>query len=149
MKRPTCFKVVYLGVLTFTFTFCQKNHELPEGARLTPMKEYTVDNAREWTPIAKEHVPTAKRSINKGKPALIIEVPLRSADISHYIEKIGILGADGKEIAVEALPRSATPTLHAYFDLKLLPWSGKIKIFAKCNKHDLWVSEIKVKDLGL
>lgn len=149
MKYSPCFKVACLGILTFSLAFCQKNHELPEGARLTPMREYTADNAREWTSIAKEHAPTAKRSVNEGKPALIIEVPLSSADISHYIEKIGILGADGKEIAVETLPRSARPTLYAYFDLKLLPWSGKIKIFAKCNKHDLWVSEIKVKDLGL
>jgi hypothetical protein len=50
---------------------------------------------------------------------------------------------------VQTMQRLPNPTTYAYFDLKILPWSGRIKIFAKCNKHDLWVKEVPVSDLGL
>lgn len=128
---------------------CKKADELPKDGPITPMKEYTIDNAREWTDIAKEHAPTARKSVNKGTPAVIVEIPLAKADEGHYIEKIGIMDMQDKELAVETMPRQRNPLNYAYFDLKIIPWSGKVKVFAKCNKHDLWVKEVPVKDLGV
>lgn len=113
-----------------------------------PMKEYTLDNAREWNDIAKFHAPTAKRTSHEGKEAIIVEVTLPKADEGHYIEKIGIMDMAGKELAVQTMKRERNPITYAYFDMKLIPWSGRVKVFAKCNKHDLWVKEYPVRDLG-
>jgi desulfoferrodoxin (superoxide reductase-like protein) len=127
-----------------------KDQEKPGNDPIVPMKEYTLDNAREWTDIAKFHAPTAKKSFANGKDAVIVEVPLPDADFPHYIEKIGIMDIAGKELAAETLERGkGRPRTYAYFDKSILPWSGRVKVFAKCNKHDLWVTEISVKDLGV
>ena len=136
-------------VIALSMPACKKTDELPKDGPITPMKEYTVEEAREWTSIAKEHGPTARASVNNGQPAVIVEIPLTKADEGHYIEKIGIMDMEGKELAVETMPRQRNPLTYAYFDKKIIPWSGKVKVFAKCNKHDLWVKEVKVKDLGV
>jgi desulfoferrodoxin (superoxide reductase-like protein) len=128
---------------------CKDSEQQSGDAPIRPLKEYTLSEAREWTDIAKEHSPTAKRSIFEGKPAVIIEVALKKPDEGHYIEKIGIMDMQGKELAVTTIKRERNPLTYAYFDLKLLPWSGRVKVFAKCNNHDLWVTEVPVKDLGL
>lgn len=128
---------------------CKKVDELPKDGPITPMKEYTLDNAREWTDIAKLHSPKARKSVNNGHPAVLIEVPLEKADEGHYIEKIGIMDMSGKELAVQTMKRERNPITYAYFELNIIPWSGKVKVFAKCNKHDLWVAEVPVKDLGV
>lgn len=141
-------KILYAIVLML-IAACKGNNEVPKDGPITPMKEYTIDNAREWTDIAKDHAPIARKSVDKGKPAVIVEVPMPRKDEGHYIEKIGIMDMQGKELAVQTMKRERNPTTYAYFDLTLLPWSGKVKVFAKCNKHDLWVREVPVKDLGL
>ena len=129
-------------------TSCKDSNQTGDGP-LVPQKEYSIGNAREWTEIEKEHAPVAKRSVNEGKPAVLIEVPLKKPDQGHYIEKIGIMDMQGKELAVTTIKRERNPLTYAYFDIKLLPWSGKVKVFAKCNNHDLWVTEVRVSDLGV
>ena len=127
---------------------CKDSNQTGDGP-LIPQKEYSIGNAREWTEIEKEHAPTARRSVFEGKPAVLIEVSLKNADQGHYIEKIGIMDMQGKELAVTTIKRERNPLTYAYFDIKLLPWSGKVKVFAKCNNHDLWVTEVRVSDLGV
>lgn len=129
-------------------TSCKDSNQQGEGP-LIPQKEYSIGNAREWTEIEKEHAPTAKRSVFEGKPAVVVEVPLKNVDQGHYIEKIGIMDLKGNELAVTTIKRERNPLTYAYFDLKVLPWSGRVKVFAKCNNHDLWVTEVSVKDLGV
>ena len=127
---------------------CKDSNQTGDGP-LIPQKEYSIGNAREWTEIEKEHAPTARRSVFEGKPAVLIEVVLKKPDQGHYIEKFGIMDMQGKELAVTTIKRERNPLTYAYFDIKLLPWSGKVKVFAKCNNHDLWVTEVRVSDLGV
>ena len=127
---------------------CKDSNQTGDGP-LIPQKEYSIGNAREWTEIEKEHAPTARRSVFEGKPAVLIEVALKKPDQGHYIEKFGIMDMQGKELAVTTIKRERNPLTYAYFDIKLLPWSGKVKVFAKCNNHDLWVTEVRVSDLGV
>ena len=129
-------------------TSCKDSNQQGDGP-LIPQKEYSIGNAREWTEIEKEHAPTARRSVFEGKPAVLIEVALKKPDQGHYIEKFGIMDMQGKELAVTTIKRERNPLTYAYFDIKLLPWSGKVKVFAKCNNHDLWVTEVRVSDLGV
>ena len=131
-----------LGVMA-----CKKTDELPKEGPIKPMQEYTLDNAREWSGIAKDHAPTARKSVSNGVPSVLIEVPMPHKNEGHYIEKIGVMDMQGHELAVQTLRREKNPTTYAYIDQKVLPWSGKVKIFAKCNKHDLWVNEMNAREL--
>lgn len=133
--------------MALLFFACKKAEELPAEGPIRPLKEYSIGNAREWTALEKQLAPQARKSIHNGKPALLVEVPNAKADMSTYIEKIGVLREDGTEIAVETLPRGRNPRTYAYFDWELLPPSGKIKVFAKWNKYDLWVQEIAVHEI--
>jgi hypothetical protein len=125
---------------------CKKADELPKDGPIVPMKEYSLGNSREWVAMEKQLAPEVRKSVDKGKPALLIEVPNAKVDQGTYIEKIGFM-VDGKEIAVATIARDQRPLTYAYFDWNLVPWSGKIKAFVKWNKYDLWVKEIKVADI--
>jgi len=115
---------------------------------IKPLAEYTASEAREWTDIAKFHAPRMLRSVNKGQDSILVEVPLEKANEGHYIEKIGIMDLARRELAVATIKRERNPLTYAHFDPKVIPWQGKVKAFAKCNKHDLWVTEVSVKSLG-
>lgn len=109
------------------------------GSKIKPLAEYTEDNPREWGKIAQDHVPRAKLTRNKGREAIVIQIPLKKASMEHYIEKIGILNEEGKEIVSEIIPRQPNPRTYAFFYLQDLPADlKKLKIFAKCNLHDRW-----------
>lgn len=138
---------VLLGALISIGIACKKEQELPTEGRITPLKEYSIGNSREWAALEKQLAPQVRKSIHNGRPALLVEVPNAKADVSTYIEKIGIMNAEGSEIAVETIKRERNPRTYAHFDWELIPWSGKIKAFVKWNKYDLWVQEINVKDI--
>jgi desulfoferrodoxin (superoxide reductase-like protein) len=111
---------------------------------ITPLPEYTAENPREWGKVAHEHIPSVTLSRKNGKDALLISIPLLKPSMEHYIERIGIMDENGKEIASESIPRLANPITYAYFLLKDLPSNRqKLKAFAKCNLHDLWTAPLE------
>ena len=126
---------------------CKDSNQLPKDVPIRPMKEYSIGNSREWVEMEKRLAPQVRKSVNEGKPALLVEVPNAKVDQGTYIEKIGVMNMDGSEIAVTTIKRERNPLTYAYFDWNLIPWSGKIKAFVKWNKYDLWVQEIKVSDI--
>ena len=144
LKQMSACALICLGAIA-----CKESIPAVGDEPIKPMKEYTLENAREWTDIAKFHAPTAKKSSHNGRAAVIVEVPIEKANEGHYIEKIGIMDMTGKELGTVTLKRERNPNTYAYFYSEILPWSGKVKIFAKCNKHDLWVKEMYAKDLAM
>ncbi len=142
-----CMNPVLLGGLLLLLQSCKGGNDLPKEGPIRPMKEYSIGNSREWVDKEKELAPQVRKSVNNGKPALLVEVPNAKVDQGTYIEKIGVMNMDGSEIAVTTIKRERNPTTYAYFDWNLIPWSGKIKAFVKWNKYDLWVQEIKVSDI--
>lgn len=126
---------------------CKGDDKGKSNLPVVPMKEYSVGNSREWFDMEKRLAPEVRKSVNGGKPALLVEVPNAKVDESTYIEKIGLMRMDGTEITVTAVKRERNPLTYAYFDWQLVPWSGKIKAFVKWNKYDLWVKEIDVKEI--
>ena len=109
------------------------------GSKIKPLPEYTEENPREWAKIAPEHIPQAKMTSNKGRPAIVIQVPLKKGSTEHYIEKIGILDEKGRVIVSETIPRLPNPRTYAFFFVQDLPSDlKKLKIFIKCNLHDRW-----------
>lgn len=150
-KTDITVNMLKISALTMTMgllVFCGKPQEaeVPEG-RIIPMKEYSVNNAREWGEIADEHEPMLRKSVDNGKPALLIELPKLKTDYSHYIEVMGILDSEGNQLASTGIERTNRPLNYGYVDAGVLPWSGTIKIFAKCNLHDVWVNEINISDV--
>ncbi len=142
--RIACIYCVLIFLITVS---CKDDNAIdPEVAamyktsdHLKPLSEYTEEKSREWGNIAEEHIPMAKLTTNKGREAIVIQVPLKKASMEHYIEKIGILDEKGKEIVSESLPRLPNPRTYAFFFTQDLPSDkSKLKIFAKCNLHDRW-----------
>ncbi len=130
------------GGLLLGLLFCgpaAKNDTAP----VVPLPEYSRDNPREWADIADEHIPQIKKITSGGREQLYVEVPLQKSDEGHYIEKIGLLTLDGKELAAVGLERKNRPQNWAYFSYEVITSQRKIKIYAKCNLHDLWVTEYR------
>ncbi|MFZ5631176.1 MAG: hypothetical protein ACOY5B_18735 [Spirochaetota bacterium] len=141
----TC--LLAMGLSPWLTSACKDSNQLPKDGPIRPMKEYSIGNSREWVEMEKRLAPQVRKSVNEGKPALLVEVPNAKVDQGTYIEKIGVMNMDGSEIAVTTIKRERNPLTYAYFDWNLIPWSGKIKAFVKWNKYDLWVQEIKVSDI--
>lgn len=132
--------------ISFLFTVdCNSEGDWNKG-RIQPMEEYSEADSREWTEIAEDHIPRVRRSIDRGEGAVLIEVKLKTSP-SHYIEKFGIMDLDKKEIKSITIERSNIPLNYAYVLDSEIPYKGKFKFFAKCNLHDLWVSEVHLDDI--
>ncbi len=152
---PVRLFVICLVLLPFCLGGCKSDQQSPpddavkklyQGNKpIRPLAEYTKDNPREWKNIAHEHIPKVRKSTHHGEPAILIEVPLAKANMSHYIEKIGIIDENNKDIAVVTILRQNNPKTYAYFPISQLPRGKKLKAFAKCNLHDLWTAPIDPK----
>lgn len=107
-----------------------------KGEPRKPLEEYTEDYSREWEPIAKDHLPTISFSEREGKQYISIYVPLSDPSPSHYIEKIGIFDIETKkDLEVAVFPRETTRyQIEFPYDFD----DNKVKVFVKCNLHDLW-----------
>lgn len=106
---------------------------------IVPMKEYTRNVPGEWTGMEDEHIPIIIRDGNK----IVIRVNLKKPGPTHFIEKIGIMDKDKKDLAGKVFsPHSKS--FEAHFPRSVLPADLKgVKVYAKCNIHDLWTVELK------
>jgi desulfoferrodoxin (superoxide reductase-like protein) len=135
-----------LAVIIASFLSCKNDgvdSEVSEryttDDRIVPLAEYTEDNPREWGDIAQEHIPRVRWTKNNGRDAIVVEVPLKKKSTQHYIERIGVLGANGKEIVSEGIPRLPNPRTHAFFYKDDLPAKTEgVKVYIKCNLHSMW-----------
>lgn len=104
---------------------------------IVPQAEYTVEQPGEWRGIEDEHLPKISFQPNESEGNIVVHVDLKTRSPSHYLERIGIMTEDKKDLAGTAFNRNSTDytvrmTIHAN------QASGKIKVYAKCNLHDLW-----------
>ena len=110
---------------------------------LKPLPEYTMEKPREWENIADEHVPDVRLSRLTGKDAIMISVSIEKPTMQHYVEKIGIMDENNKEIVSETILRKPNPKTWAYFLIEDLPVEKKgLKAFIKCNLHDMWTTPL-------
>ena len=101
---------------------------------ISPQKEYTKDKPAEWEGIANEHLPEVKFDKSKTKDNIKVEVLGRKFTERHYIEVIGIMD-------VKYLKRGDKPTVILSLNTKEND-PEKIKVFVKCNLHDLWTTPL-------
>ena len=124
-----------LGVL---FSFCSADSTGPR----TPQAEYTADNPGEWEHLVKTHVPVIFLVENAGGDSSArIRVPLARIESGHYIERIGIIDKNKKEIVSHAFNRGDRPHIALPLEHYVLNSEG-VKIYAKCNQHDIWTVQL-------
>ena len=101
-----------------------------------PQDEYTADEPGEWAGIAQEHLPQISFIERDGKEFVRVRLAFHDPNPAHYIEKIGIFEkATKRDLEVISFDRDT-----GTYDVEL-PYHYKdkdVKIFVKCNLHDLW-----------
>ncbi len=127
-----------LAGLLFT-AGCSNLKDDPGEGRRTPLPEYTEHNAREWTAVSPEHLPVISFTVKQGTPYIRVQVPLKNPSESHYIEKIGIYNKISKEVLAEKAFSRTDRIFEADFPYDYN--DAEIKVFVKCNLHDLWTVE--------
>ncbi len=108
---------------------------------ISPQKEYTKDKPAEWEGIANEHLPEVKFDKSKTKDNIKVEVLGRKFTERHYIEVIGIMDERQADLDVKYLKRGDKPTVILSLNTKEND-PEKIKVFVKCNLHDLWTTPL-------
>jgi desulfoferrodoxin (superoxide reductase-like protein) len=131
--------VLFLFLLT---VHCVQEESTTEGVSpVIPQKEYTGEEPGQWAGLANDHIPkfTFNRSLNQNN--LRVEIPGRKFNERHYIEAIGIMDEKMADIDVKILQRGDIPIAILTLDKSMDP--KKVKVFAKCNLHDLWTHPIE------
>lgn len=101
----------------------------------TPKAEYTAEDPGEWESIKDSHLPVVEMDTKSG--VVFVRLQAKNFDLSHYIERIGIMNADKMDLVSKAFQRGEEPK--AEFVLKPFPSDLEhTKIYVKCNLHDLW-----------
>lgn len=104
---------------------------------ISPQKEYTKDKPAEWEAIADDHIPEIEFDEKKSKDNIKVKVLGKKFSERHYIEVIGIMDERGADIDIKYLQRESKPAVILSLNKKEYD-PDKIKVFAKCNLHDLW-----------
>ncbi len=150
-------KNILLGIMLISFLNCvgdtenknnydekQRNPD-PESSAISPQKEYTKDKPAEWEPIANDHLPEIIFDKSKTKDNIQIKVPGKKFTERHYIEIIGLMDEHKAEIDVKKFERGNNPI--AILTLNQKEYEPEnIKVFVKCNLHDLWTVSLISKE---
>ena len=107
-----------------------------------PLKEYTKDNPAEWVGLEEEHAPTVTIDDSSAENVIVrVKFPIKR-DPDHYIQKIGLMDKDGKDIAVKKF-NHMSDYWEARFSLPSIPKG--MKAYARCSLHDLWTAPVESK----
>ncbi len=141
VRAPRAAIFAIAGLLVFTVTRCSPGGD--EGR--TPRAEYTAEDPGEWAAFSESHAPR----IQIVRDVLRVDVPLQKIDRSHYIEKIGVMDAQGRDVVpAVAFPREASEKSTVSANLALSELRGDLsayKVYAKCNLHDLWTAPLETE----
>ena len=139
--------IALLGLLcTLVVLQCdqQAPGEKPPGL-IKPLDEYTQETAREWQDVAPEHEIFLRDSRARGKVTLLAELKNFNGSLGHYIESMGIYDEDKEILKSYKFPRSNQPITHAHFIKDELPQGVDLKVYARCNQHDIWVKPVVIE----
>ncbi len=138
-----------VGIIALSLTYCAGENEEPQekGVRppssdstnkaISPQKEYTADNPAEWKSVANDHLPEITFNKSKSKENITVKVLGKKFSERHYIEVIGIMDEHSADIDLKYIERGSQPIAILSLNLKDHE-PEKVKVFVKCNLHDLW-----------
>lgn len=126
-----------LSLVILLFVACQKEGGEQEIAEPTkPKDEYTKENPGEWVDVAKDHLPHVELAGKLSPNNVKVTLTGTEFNTEHYIEKIGIIDKEKNEIASKTLEKGSHEAFLTYkYDHDTL---ADIKVYAKCNLHDVW-----------
>jgi desulfoferrodoxin (superoxide reductase-like protein) len=123
---------------------CNKSREEDNQKQKVPQPEYTRENPGEWEGMENEHLPKIEVLPNESKDNVIVTVALKNPSETHYVERIGVMDAERKDIAGQSFTRNA----HGYravLTVYPLHENSNFKVYVKCNLHDLWTMRLPAK----
>ncbi len=141
--RKRSLTVLFILLLPGLFFACSNEADRGGQGTYKPLPEYTKEEPGRWAAISKDHAPTVELYFDGTRDVIRVKVALRDSSHGHFIEKIGIFEKKSKkDLYVIELPSDV-----AVYDVTIPYPEGykddQIKVFAKCNLHDLWtVDEI-------
>ncbi|MBK9497986.1 MAG: hypothetical protein KBF99_02305 [Leptospiraceae bacterium] len=117
----------------------------PASRSISPQKEYTKDKPAEWAQIANDHLPEIVFEKSKSKDNVKVKVLGRKFSERHYIEIIGLMDEHKADIDIKHFERGNNPI--AILTLNQKEHNPEtVKVFAKCNLHDLWTVPLISKE---
>ena len=133
-----------INFCTADFEHTENTESKPKVPPRVPKREYTEEVPGEWKSIANEHLPELKIDYSKKKENIHVKVPGHKFTTDHYIEKIGIFDENFVDLDVKTFERGQDPI--AILSLNFKDHNPeKVKVFVKCNLHDLWTQSLKKK----
>lgn len=123
-----------------TNEFQNNQNDPPEKVEpKVPKPEYTEVDAGEWEGIKDAHVPHIK--INRKSKTDNVEISVKGEfSEQHYIERIGIMDQNKQDLAGISLQKLQKPTVTLTLDP--IPDDPHVKVYVKCNLHDLWTKPV-------
>ena len=134
--------ILISAVLLITCGKSKKDEE--EQKRKVPQAEYTKEEPGEWREIKPEHVPNIEIIKNASEDNIIVTVALKNIGGTHYIERIGVMDGDKRDVAGVSFTRNAQG-YRAVMTVYPIPKEIPLTVYAKCNLHDLWTAPLLVK----
>ena len=142
MKIIKHIAIFSLAVFCLTLTTACKDDFFQRVYRKTPKPEYTRDDPGEWTGMEEDHIPVVTFYTDR-EPDIIVRVDLKNPTAIHYIEKIGIMDENRKDLVCKEF-RSVDKIFEAQFYSAHIPGDKKkLKVYAKCSLHDLWTEKFE------
>ncbi|PJZ69587.1 hypothetical protein CH373_08725 [Leptospira perolatii] len=128
----------------FIFEKCNFNES--DTKPKTPKAEYTAQDPGEWEGMESSHAPLfTVEKLEGGKTKITVTVKENSLyNASHYIERIGIFNKDKIDIVGKSFqkPAHGLPSTRAELVVKDLSNDPHLKVYLKCNLHDLWTAPL-------
>ena len=137
------FSVLVFISLSFQCTNEESGNQTPpeKVVPVTPKAEYTDEEAGEWEEIKSNHLPKIKIDNKSKKDNIEIHVEGIFSE-QHYIERIGIMDENKQDLAGKSLKKNEKPEVTLSLDP--IPENPKVKVYVKCNLHDLWTRPLVV-----
>jgi len=113
-----------------------------DGMPVTPGKFYSKDKPGEWVDYAADHAPAVEINYSKDKDNVSIYVVLKNPDVDHYIESIGLLDEEDKIVDKVTFGQGKKNAAYGYFTFDVRANLSRYRAFARCSRHDLWVTPL-------
>jgi desulfoferrodoxin (superoxide reductase-like protein) len=145
------YKIFLFSMIAIFFTTCYSNQDNPVDVEkaipkkdvevISPQKEYTKESSGIWKELAEDHLPEILWDDSKSEKNITVKVHGKTFTERHHIEVIGIFDENWIDIDTKSIKKDDALTVTLSLDRsKYNP--DKVKVFVKCNLHDLWTAPL-------
>jgi desulfoferrodoxin (superoxide reductase-like protein) len=137
------------GLLMFGFLAACKDTDTGRGSReIVQQDQFTREKPGHWEGLEDEHLPRIKFFPDRKKDNIEVRVYLNPSGGRHYIEKIGLMNEQKQDVSVVSLKNDVPQSNIVVYLTYPLGDTDKVKVFVKCNIHDLWTAPLaETRDL--